>query len=57
MHSNCIVTIQIQGGGTPMYAVLRSSSSVKVVKLEKSALTLDLPKIVLDSRPISSKFL
>ena len=31
----------MQGGGTPLYTVLRSSPSVKMVKLEKLALTFD----------------
>ena len=52
------VRVVKQGGGTPMSAVLRSSSSVKVHGQAKISLDLLLLlKIVLDSCPISSKFL
>ena len=44
----------VQGDGTPMFAVLRSSSSVKVHGQAKIGLDLCLLlKIVLDSCPIS----
>jgi len=43
-----------QGGGIPMFAVLRSSSLVK--EHGQAKIGLDLLKIVLDSFPISSKF-
>ena len=47
-----------QGGGTPMFAVLRFSFSVKVHGQAKIGLDLWLSlKIMLDSCPISSKFL
>ena len=48
------VMLTHQGGGIPMFAVLRSSSLVK--EHGQAKIGLDLLKIVLDSFPISSKF-